>query len=116
MDSSMLTCLLYTSIHLSIGNNIPGDKNMKYTNELINETSPYLREHAHNPVNWHAWNDQVFEKAKKENKPIFLSIGYSSCHWCHVMAKECFEDEEVAKTLNKEFLCINCLLYTSLFL
>ncbi len=79
---------------------------MKYTNELINETSPYLREHAHNPVNWHAWNDQVFEKAKKENKPIFLSIGYSSCHWCHVMAKECFEDEEVAKTLNKEFLCI----------
>ena len=72
-------------------------------NNLINETSPYLLQHAHNPVDWYGWNDEALKKAKDENKPIFLSIGYSSCHWCHVMAHESFENEEVAKFMNENF-------------
>lgn len=75
-------------------------------NNLINESSPYLLQHAYNPVNWYAWGDAAFEKAKKENKPIFLSIGYSTCHWCHVMAHESFENKEIAEILNKYFVCI----------
>ena len=75
-------------------------------NSLINESSPYLLQHAHNPVDWHAWNDETLKKAKDENKPIFLSIGYSSCHWCHVMAHESFENEEVAKFMNENFVNI----------
>ncbi|NND86226.1 MAG: thioredoxin domain-containing protein [Nitrosopumilus sp.] len=75
-------------------------------NKLINETSPYLLQHAHNPVDWYGWNDEALKKAKDENKPIFLSIGYSSCHWCHVMAHESFENEEVAKFMNKNFVNI----------
>ena len=78
----------------------------KYTNALIKEDSPYLQQHAHNPVNWFAWGDEAFEKAKKEDKLIFLSIGYSTCHWCHVMEKESFENEEVAKIINKYFISI----------
>ena len=75
-------------------------------NSLINETSPYLLQHAHNPVNWYAWNDESLKKAKDENKPIFLSVGYSACHWCHVMAHESFENEEVAKFINENFVNI----------
>ena len=75
-------------------------------NNLINETSPYLLQHAHNPVQWYAWNDEALKKAKEENKPIFLSIGYSACHWCHVMAHESFENEEVAKFMNENFVNI----------
>lgn len=75
-------------------------------NKLINETSPYLLQHAHNPVDWHGWNDEALKKAKDENKPIFLSIGYSSCHWCHVMAHESFENEEIAKFMNENFVNI----------
>ena len=75
-------------------------------NNLINETSPYLLQHAHNPVQWYAWNDKALQKAKAENKPIFLSIGYSSCHWCHVMAHESFENEDVAKFMNENFINI----------
>lgn len=75
-------------------------------NKLINETSPYLLQHAHNPVNWYPWGNEAFEKAKKEVKAIFLSIGYSSCHWCHVMEKESFEDIETAKILNENFISI----------
>ncbi len=78
----------------------------KYTNQLIHSKSPYLLQHAHNPVNWYPWGDEAFEIATRENKPIFLSIGYSTCHWCHVMAHESFEDEEVAKLLNENFICI----------
>jgi len=78
----------------------------KYTNSLINETSPYLLQHAHNPVDWHAWNEETLEKAKRENKLILVSIGYSACHWCHVMEHESFEDEEVAKVMNENFICI----------
>jgi uncharacterized protein YyaL (SSP411 family) len=75
-------------------------------NRLIHETSPYLLEHAYNPVDWYPWGDEAFRKAKTENKPIFLSIGYSSCHWCHVLRKESFEDSEVAKFLNENFVSI----------
>jgi uncharacterized protein YyaL (SSP411 family) len=77
-----------------------------YTNSLINQDSPYLKQHAHNPVNWMAWNDKTFEKAKKENKLIFLSIGYSTCHWCHVMEDETFTNLSSAKILNKNYISI----------
>ena len=78
----------------------------KYTNNLINETSPYLLQHAHNPVDWYAWSDEALEKAKSENKILLISVGYSACHWCHVMEHESFEDEEVAKLMNENFICI----------
>ncbi len=76
------------------------------TNLLIGEKSPYLLQHAHNPVSWYPWSEQAFEKARQENKPIFLSIGYATCHWCHVMEKETFEDQEAARHLNETFVCI----------
>jgi len=75
-------------------------------NKLGYESSPYLLQHAKNPVHWHAWNEESLGRAKKENKPIFLSVGYSSCHWCHVMAHESFEDEEIAKIMNENFVNI----------
>lgn len=75
-------------------------------NNLIHESSPYLLQHAHNPVNWYGWNDDALQKAKDENKPIFLSIGYSACHWCHVMAHESFENEDVAEFMNENFINI----------
>ena len=75
-------------------------------NSLITQESPYLLQHAYNPVNWYAWCDEAFEKAMSEKKPIFLSIGYSSCHWCHVMENEVFENESIAKILNEFFVCI----------
>ena len=78
----------------------------KYTNELIHETSPYLLQHAHNPVNWYAWNEKALKKAKDENKLIIISIGYSACHWCHVMEHESFEDTSVAKIMNDNFISI----------
>lgn len=78
----------------------------KKPNRLINEKSPYLLAHAYNPVDWYPWSVEAFEKAKKEDKPIFLSIGYSSCHWCHVMEKESFVDEEIAEILNRYFVPI----------
>ena len=78
----------------------------QYTNELINETSPYLLQHAHNPVNWRAWNSETLQKAKEEKKLMVISIGYSACHWCHVMEKESFEDSTVAVTMNKHFVAV----------
>lgn len=81
-------------------------KKHKYTNRLIDETSPYLLQHAHNPVNWYPWGEEALAKAKKENKPIFLSIGYTACHWCHVMERESFENEEIAEILNKNYVSI----------
>ncbi|MDD4765481.1 MAG: thioredoxin domain-containing protein [Atribacterota bacterium] len=76
----------------------------KYQNRLLYEKSPYLQQHAHNPVNWFPWKEEAFNKANKENKPVFLSIGYSTCHWCHVMAHESFEDESVARLINEIFI------------
>jgi uncharacterized protein YyaL (SSP411 family) len=78
----------------------------KNTNKLAKESSPYLLQHAHNPVNWYPWCPEALEQAKKDGKLIFLSIGYSSCHWCHVMERESFENEDVAKLLNQTFICI----------
>ncbi len=78
----------------------------KYTNRLINETSPYLLQHAHNPVDWYPWGEEALEKARREDKPILLSVGYSACHWCHVMERESFENEEIADLMNQHFVCI----------
>lgn len=77
-----------------------------HTNRLANEQSPYLLQHAHNPVDWYPWGDEAFAKARAENKPIFLSIGYSTCHWCHVMERESFESEAAAEILNRDFVAI----------
>ncbi|MEO7982850.1 MAG: thioredoxin domain-containing protein [Bacteroidota bacterium] len=79
---------------------------LKHTNQLINETSPYLLQHAHNPVNWYPWGEEALSKAKEENKPILVSIGYSACHWCHVMERESFEDEATAAIMNGDFINI----------
>jgi uncharacterized protein len=76
------------------------------SNRLIREKSPYLLQHAHNPVDWYPWGSEAFERAMVEDKPVFVSIGYSTCHWCHVMAEECFNDEEIAELMNKAFVCI----------
>ncbi len=78
----------------------------KHTNRLINETSPYLLQHAHNPVDWYPWGEEAFERAKKEDKPMLVSIGYSACHWCHVMERESFENEETAAMMNEHFINI----------
>ncbi len=83
-----------------------GKGTTRIPNKLGLEKSPYLLQHQYNPVNWYPWGDEAFDKAKKENKPIFLSIGYSTCHWCHVMAHESFEDDEVAELLNDAFVCV----------
>jgi uncharacterized protein YyaL (SSP411 family) len=78
----------------------------KYTNRLILETSPYLLQHAHNPVDWRPWGDEAFAEAKRLGRPVFLSVGYSTCHWCHVMEGESFEDEEIARYMNEHYVCI----------
>jgi len=79
---------------------------MKKSNRLADEKSPYLLQHAYNPVNWYPWGEEAFEAARKEDRPVFLSIGYSTCHWCHVMERESFEDPEVASLLNDAFVCV----------
>ena len=81
-------------------------ENPEFKNRLSEEISPYLLQHAGNPVDWYPWGPEALEKAKKEDKPIFLSIGYSSCHWCHVMAHESFENEETAGIMNELFVSI----------
>jgi hypothetical protein len=82
------------------------NKKKRAYNRLIHEKSPYLLQHAENPVDWYPWGEAAFEKARSEEKPIFVSIGYATCHWCHVMEKESFEDDEVAKLLNRYFVSI----------
>lgn len=89
----------------SINDGHTSDKKSKQ-NRLINESSPYLLQHAYNPVDWYAWGDEALQRAKKEDKPIFISIGYSACHWCHVMAHESFEDEAIASLMNEKFINI----------
>jgi len=78
----------------------------RFTNRLITETSPYLRQHAHNPVNWYPWGDEAFAEARRTGRPVFLSVGYATCHWCHVMEEESFEDLEIARQLNEDFVPI----------
>ena len=75
-------------------------------NHLVNERSPYLLQHADNPVDWYPWGEEAFEKARREQKPVFLSIGYATCHWCHVMAEESFENEAVAEVLNRDYIAV----------
>lgn len=76
------------------------------SNHLKGESSPYLLQHAENPVDWYPWCQEAFDRAAREGKPIFLSIGYSTCHWCHVMARESFEDSEIGEILNRSYICI----------
>src|ERR1700681_2743396 len=78
----------------------------KHTNRLIHETSPYLLQHAHNPVEWYPWGEEALQKARQEEKAVLLSVGYSACHWCHVMERESFENEEIADLMNKYFVSI----------
>lgn len=99
-----LICLLLVLIALSGCAQKYDTMSHKYTNALIDETSPYLLQHAHNPVNWVAWSPETLKRAQTENKLLLISIGYAACHWCHVMEKECFEDEEVAKVMNDHFI------------
>ncbi len=104
-----LRCLCGLLLTLAGLGPLPADEppvQHRFTNDLIHATSPYLLQHAHNPVNWMPWGPAAFEKAKRENKPIFVSIGYSTCYWCHVMERESFEDEQVAKILNERYVAI----------
>ncbi len=100
--------ILFCSFGINNGNwaHASESKQMKHSNRLKNEQSPYLLQHADNPVDWYPWGEEAFEKARRENKPILLSIGYSTCHWCHVMEHESFEDEDVAKLMNETFVSI----------
>ena len=104
------TCLLLLDFVLIAGADEAVLKNpdgsWKWTNRLIHETSPYLLLHAHNPVDWYPWGDEAFARAKKENKLIFLSVGYSTCYWCHVMEREVFSNPEIARTMNRDFINI----------
>src|SRR5690242_8696858 len=89
------------------GEHAPEDREpYPYTNALIHTTSPYLLEHAHNPVNWYPWGKEAFQKAKDEHKPLIISIGYSACHWCHVMEHESYADTTVADYMNAHFVSI----------
>ena len=105
MKKLILLTLLLGSFIWNCGNKTMA-KDSKHQNRLANSQSPYLLQHASNPVDWYPWGDEAFEKAKEENKPIFLSIGYSTCHWCHVMEHESFEDSTVAAQMNKYFVSI----------
>ncbi|MGI9087846.1 MAG: thioredoxin domain-containing protein [Chthoniobacterales bacterium] len=103
----VLTCLLGAlALFVAVRPVTAESADEKYTNRLIHEKSPYLLQHAHNPVDWYPWGEEAFAKAKKENKPIFLSVGYSTCHWCHVMEHESFENPAIAKVMNDNFVSI----------
>src|SRR5712692_1755338 len=80
--------------------------NPAHTNRLAREKSPYLLQHAHNPVDWYPWGEEAFARARAEDKPILLSVGYSACHWCHVMERESFENAEIAEVMNRHFVSV----------
>lgn len=103
---SILAIVLTACTQTNTSNTPMEQTHYKHTNALVNESSPYLLQHAHNPVDWYPWGDEALEKAKKENKMLLISVGYSACHWCHVMEKESFEDSLVAKLMNDNFICI----------
>ena len=103
----VVICVSFAStISFAAGGKKSRANESQYTNHLVNEKSPYLLQHAHNPVDWYPWGEQAFTKARKEKKPIFLSVGYSTCHWCHVMERESYSDPEIAKAMNANFVCI----------
>lgn len=106
MQNKLLILLILAIAVSSCKSKTSKKMNHKYTNALVNETSPYLLQHAHNPVNWKAWNDETLAEAKQKNKLILISIGYAACHWCHVMEHESFEDSLVAKVMNDNFINI----------
>ena len=116
INNQVYTPELTQKIHTALNNmvddyqprtdHILADGSPQFTNRLILEDSPYLIQHAHNPVDWYAWSEEAFEKARRENKPVFLSIGYSTCHWCHVMERESFDNIEIARFMNKHFISI----------
>jgi uncharacterized protein len=95
-----------SAISFAGGTKSSPENESQYTNHLIDEKSPYLQQHAHNPVDWYPWGEEAFAKARKENKPIFISVGYSTCHWCHVMERESYADPEIAKIMNANFVSI----------
>jgi thiol:disulfide interchange protein len=101
---SLISAVIITAIDWIL--EMSSENKPPYKNRLAEEKSPYLLQHADNPVDWYPWGEEAFDRAKKEEKPIFLSIGYSTCHWCHVMEHESFEDIEVAKLMNDVFVCI----------
>ena len=101
----ILALISFLTLYNCQGQNEP-NMNYDYTNELINETSPYLLQHAHNPVNWNAWNEETLELATKQDKLIIISVGYAACHWCHVMEHESFEDQQVAEVMNRNYISI----------
>ncbi len=100
----MADVIAQETVELNSEHQTDGEQAVKHTNRLASESSPYLLQHAHNPVNWYPWGPEAFEAARREDKPIFLSIGYSTCYWCHVMERESFESEEVAAILNEHFI------------
>ena len=104
--SSLVISLLFIKCTQNMTQQEETTQEYEFTNHLINSTSPYLLQHAHNPVDWYPWGPEALNKAQEENKPILLSIGYSSCHWCHVMAHESFENEEIARLMNERFINI----------
>jgi len=99
-----LSALLFSLLWAGVSTATDGDT--REPNRLIDSASPYLQQHAYNPIDWYPWGDEAFAKARRENKPIFLSIGYSTCHWCHVMARESFEDPVVAEMLNRDYVAV----------
>lgn len=106
MRNHFLSIIIITATLLSCKSQTSEQMTHQYTNDLINETSPYLLQHAHNPVNWKAWNDASLEEAKSSNRLILISVGYAACHWCHVMERESFEDSLVAQVMNDNFINI----------
>jgi len=113
LDVIFVACLCFSVAPAAVADDHPkmkvfphSSKTEKYTNRLIHESSPYLLQHAHNPVDWYPWGEEAFARARKEDKPIFLSIGYSTCHWCHVMEAEVFSDPEAAALINRVFVAI----------
>ena len=106
MNKAMTVLVIILSAIINQQDSIPMQTNQLHTNRLIHSTSPYLLQHAHNPVDWYEWGEEAFTKAKEENKPILVSIGYSSCHWCHVMERESFESADIAQIMNEFFVCI----------
>src|SRR5207302_1527933 len=104
MNTQHLILAFLTWIAISLANGAEPEKQPRRANRLASETSPYLLQHAHNPVEWYPWGEEAFARARAENRPIMLSIGYSACHWCHVMERESFENEETARLMNDLFV------------
>ena len=106
MKQTLFIVLLATLLFFSCKEEKKQVEEFRYTNALIDETSPYLLQHAHNPVDWRPWSEEALKEAEKEDKLVLVSIGYSSCHWCHVMEEETFEDEAIAEIMNQNFVNI----------